>query len=346
MSDVARAAGVSKNAVSLALRSDPSIPAQTRDRIRAHAVRIGYTCNPVVAHLMSELRRSESGQVSRTIALLNAYPLRDAFRRHPTLPALVEGCLRRAREQGYGVDEFWLHEPGLTGPALDRMLATRGIRAAVVIGLMRENRLPPGFESTWRNHVCVVAGIRTRDPELPFCAPDHHRVVLRALEEIRIRGYRRPALVLDPRIDYLVEGRLEGAFWIGQRMFPAKNRIAPFRCAADSSNSPELFRRWLARMYPDVILSIIGGVERWILEAGLRIPQDIGLVTLERRPDLPHQSGIDQCNEITGEAAVDLAIAQLHRGEIGPPRSPRSSLIEGVWVEGRTLRTLPKPAST
>jgi LacI family transcriptional regulator len=39
-----------------------------------------------------------------------------------------------------------------------------------------------------------------------------------------------------------------------------------------------------------------------------------------------------------GAAAVELLTGQLTRGELGLPADPRVVLVEGRWVEGRTLR--------
>jgi transcriptional regulator with XRE-family HTH domain len=55
MADVAKAARVSKNAVSLALRGDPQISESTRRRIEEAAKKLGYRRNPVVGELMARL---------------------------------------------------------------------------------------------------------------------------------------------------------------------------------------------------------------------------------------------------------------------------------------------------
>ncbi|HOO92386.1 MAG TPA: helix-turn-helix domain-containing protein, partial [Opitutales bacterium] len=60
MADIAREAGVSRNAVSLALRNDPQIAPATRERIHAIADRLGYQRNPAVGTLMSQMRRRSS----------------------------------------------------------------------------------------------------------------------------------------------------------------------------------------------------------------------------------------------------------------------------------------------
>ena len=56
--EIAKAAGVSPAAVSLALRNHPSIPETTRARIREVAESLGYQPNPRVAELMGHIRRN------------------------------------------------------------------------------------------------------------------------------------------------------------------------------------------------------------------------------------------------------------------------------------------------
>lgn len=56
---VATALGVSRSTVSLALRDDPRIATATRKQVHATAERLGYSPNPLIATLMSTLRRKE-----------------------------------------------------------------------------------------------------------------------------------------------------------------------------------------------------------------------------------------------------------------------------------------------
>lgn len=78
MTDIAKAAGVSKNTVSLALRGSPKVSAVTRRRIEKAAKSLGYRPNPTVAHLMAELRQNRSQGYQSTLAIINAHEHKDA----------------------------------------------------------------------------------------------------------------------------------------------------------------------------------------------------------------------------------------------------------------------------
>jgi len=338
MADVARRAGVSKNTVSLALRNDSQIPPATRTRIAKIARQLGYRKNPTVSHLMAELRGSRSPAFQAPLAILNAHTDPQAFRTHPTIPSYVEGCRRRAKELGYSLDPFWLHDPELDGKRLNRILRARGIRAVLVVGLMRENRLPERFLPTWREFPCVVTGVRTEEPTLSFACTDHHALAHSAFEHALRLGYHRPALVLDHVIDRLVEGRFTAGTFIAQQRLPVSQRTRPFFLVTEARQNPALFRRWMEREKPDLILTLYNVVKTWLDDLGLRVPRDLGLIQLEWRRDRPEWAGMNQHNDLVGEAAVDMAVGMIHRAEMGIPAFPRATLIGSTWTEGKTVQ--------
>ena len=55
---------------------------------------------------------------------------------------------------------------------------------------------------------------------------------------------------------------------------------------------------------------------------------------MERRRGSENWAGMDQHNDLTGEAAVDMLVGMLHNNEIGRPASPRATLISGSWSPG------------
>jgi len=334
MSEIAKFAGVSKNTVSLALRHNPQIPEATRARIRKIAQRLGYRKNPTVAHLMVQLRANRSPRHQATLALINANLDSRAFTRHPTVPVYVEGCRRRAAEVGYSLDEFWLHDPVLDGPRLNRILRARNIRGAVIVGLMNENRLPSRFLATWKTVPCVVTGVRTQDPALPFACVDHHMLTLKATEQAFKLGYCRPALVLDARIDRLVDGRFTAGMLVAQQQRPKDQQTRPFYFVPEAPESPARFRHWLDREKPDAILTLYHIVRRWLEDAGLRVPHDVALIQMERRRS--DWAGMDQHNDLIGSAAVDMLIGMIHHNQAKLPCFPQATLIDSTWVHGKT----------
>ncbi len=338
MSQVAAAAGVSKNCVSLALRHEPRIPEATRVRILGVAERLGYVKNPVVAHLMTELRKAKAATYRRTFALLNAHRDAKALHEHPTVRVWADGCRRRAAELGYRFDEFWLNDPQLNAERLGRILDARGIRGAIVLGQFGERKLPEKFEALWREQACVVAGVRTEEPTLPFCSVDHHEMVMESFRRVRALGYRRPGLVLAERIDELVGGRYSSAMSLAQRALPEKNRVSWFSRHPKSPEGASELSRWMREQKPDVLFTVHSELRDVLLGCGYVVPQDVGLVSLEWCDAAADWAGIDQHNDQAGEAAVEMLVGMVHGNVVGVPKVHRAMMLSGTWREGRTLR--------
>jgi DNA-binding LacI/PurR family transcriptional regulator len=343
LNDIARALGYSKNTISLGLRGNPQIPAATAERIKATADRLGYRPNAIVSQLMAQLRSARTSRLQAKLALVNANLDPAAFRKHPTIPIYVEGCETRAASLGYDFDRFWLHDPELTSDRWLRILNARGIKGLILVGLMDTNHLPDALESVWRKLPCVVTGVRTRDPALSYCCVDHYNLALDAFERAHAFGYRRPALVLDDVIDALVERRFSAGYIMGQRRLPRAQQIPVFGDVSGPGRS-DMFRSWLERHRPDVVFTLYNSVVGWLKSAGMRIPEDIGVIQLEWRSSRPDIAGMNQHNLVTGEAAVDMVVSQIHNNETGVQDFPRATLIGASWVDGSTVRRQRSPA--
>ncbi|MEK0445969.1 MAG: hypothetical protein RLZZ399_1290 [Verrucomicrobiota bacterium] len=339
MAQVAAQAGVSKNTVSLALRGSPRISPQTRGRVEAAARALGYQRNAAVGCMMSELRRSGSARFEATLALLNANEDRDAFRNHPTVPVYVAGARKRAAELGYGFDEFWLHDPAVSGERLASILRARGIRGALVVGLLQTKELPRRMFPLWEEFPAVVTGFRPRFPELSFAGADQYSLALMAYEKAWQLGYRRPGLVLDPVIDSLIDGRFTAGYLMGERRLRAGlDAIPPFHGIAEARRDLGCFRQWLEEVRPDVLFTLYHEVERWLQACGMRVPEDVGLIQYEWRMQRPHWAGMDQRNDLVGQAAVDLVVSMVHHGHRGVPERSMATLVTSQWVMGQTVR--------
>jgi LacI family transcriptional regulator len=337
LSDIARALGYSKNTISLGLRGSPQIPAATRERIKQAADRLGYRPNAVVSQLMAQLRSARTSRLQATLALVNANLDRHAFNDHPTVPIYVKGCESRAAGLGYDLDRFWLHDPDLTAERWLRILATRGIKGIVLVGLMDTNHLPARLAPVWERLPCIVTGVRTRDPALSYCCVDHYNLVLIAFERALALGYRRPGLVLDNVIDELVERRFSAGYITGERTLPKTQQIPVFG-DVNGPKRAEMFRAWLARHRPDVVLTLYNSVIGWLEADGRQIPDDIGVIQLEWRASRPEIAGMNQHNRVTGEAAVDMVVSQIHHNEPGVQEFPRATLIGATWVDGTSVK--------
>lgn len=340
MSELAKAAGVSKMTVSLALRGHAKISPATRDRIRALAEKMGYRPNPLVQTLMANLRSTRPAQYHSTIAWITAFPTRDGWCKHWVHNLYHRGAEARAAALGYKIETFWALAPRMTGAALSRMLRARGIRGLVIppVGT-------PGtrLDIDWTHFSCATIGYSFTEPRLHRAAANLHEGMSRALAECARRGLRRVGFSIPADTDARVNHSWMAAYLAWQQFIPAKDRIPVLISSGPLQNH---LPAWLKKHRPEVVISPNTEFISWLPELGKKVPDDIGLITLSRPESKAAASritGIGQNDASIGEAAVDLVVSQLQHNDTGLPAHPRVMLIDGVWNEGETLRPAPGP---
>jgi LacI family transcriptional regulator len=342
MHEIAERAGVGKATVSLALRDDPRLRPETRRRIQKLAAKMGYRTNATVANLMAQLRASRSPKYHATLGLLNASSDPKTLTGAGASREWVTGCHERAGQLGYGLEPFWLHEPGITPARLAGILESRNIRGLIISALLDRSGLPDRFDLIWQQFACVVVGLRPVWPPLHFSTNDQFSTAFRAVQRLWENGYRRMGLVLSPELDAMVDRRFSAGFWAGHEALGGRERLPvfPFHETRETS-----FRAWYAEYRPDVILCIHEEVKTWLEEMQIDVPAQVGLAHLDRHDELPGWSGMHQNNALVGAAAVDMLVGQLHRNEIGLPDSPQASFTQSTWVDGPTTASNPPRAA-
>ncbi len=334
MQTVATAAGVGKATVSLALRDDPRLRAATRKRIQRIAKKLGYRPNATVASLMAQLRVSRTPKYQATLGLLNASKYPDALTGLHTFRDWITGVTRRAEQLGYGIDEFWLHDPSIPPSRLARILESRGIRGLVVAAILDRGALPAAFKELSTKFASVAVGLRTTAPALHFSCNDQYFTALEAVQQVIKLGYQRPGLVMSRELDAEIDCRFTAGFWVGQQALPPAQRLTRF---AFEDYSDRTFRKWIETQKPDAIVCIHGEVQHWLEKMELGVPDDIALVHLDLTDELPGWAGMHQNNELVGMAAIDILVGQLHRNESGIPDFPKCVQIQSTWVPGATI---------
>jgi DNA-binding LacI/PurR family transcriptional regulator len=331
---LAKLAGVSKATISLALRDHPRIRPAERARIQRIAAQAGYRPNALVANLLAQLRVSKTSGYRSTLGLVCVTKNRVLLEVVPTFREWIAGCHARARELGYGIDPFWLHEPGLSAARMIQILDARNIRGLIIVGVLERAVLPPKFDSVWERSAAVVLGARPGRSNLPFVANDQFSTAVRAVEELLALGYRRPGLCLNQGLDETVDNRFGAGFWGAQSKLPIKQRVPVFRYELKAEKR---FRLWIKRYRPDAIITAHAPVEQWIESMGLNTPRDIGLVHLDKSSE-ENWAGMKQNNAQIGSAAIDMLIGQLHRNELGVPLLHQSILIGSTWEPGPSVQ--------
>src|SRR4029077_7484412 len=111
MAEIAQELGMASSTVSRALRGDPRISAEMRQRVETLAKNTGYRPNPLVSALMASRRRRGAGEVD-VIALVTNYGGRESWRAKDVCRWEYEGIIARATALGFRVEIFPFAEYG------------------------------------------------------------------------------------------------------------------------------------------------------------------------------------------------------------------------------------------
>ena len=331
---LAQLAGVSKTTVSLALRDHPRIRLEVRQHIQRVAAEAGYRRNALVANLLAQLRSSRTSVYQSTLGLLCVAEDPSELETVPTFRSWIDGCRTRASEQGYGLDQFWLHEPGMTPARLIKILDARNIRGLAVVGFYAGEEISKKFDPIWRRFAVVALGTRPTWPVIHFVANDQYVTTFRSVRVLTELGYRRLGLCLGSHVDDIVENKFTAAFCAAQKRLSLEQTVPVFDL---QPGTRKRFAAWLEHYRPAVILTIHAEVKEWVNSLGLRVPEDIGLVQLDKSDETNDWTGMQQNSELVGRSAIDMLIGQLHRNESGLPPFQKSMLINSTWSAGATL---------
>jgi len=331
LKDVAAQAGVSASTVCRALGSSPKIPDCTRARIRKIATSLGYRPDPLLSALAKQRHGGTAGSDIRTIAYITNFPTSDFWHGHTFYDPVFKGAQAHAARHGYKLEHFWLGEPGMTPHRLGRILTNRGIQAVCIAPtpIARSH-----MEFDWDRFSGVTLGYSLQKPDLHRTAPHHFHGILTATQKLHALGYERIGLCIfagsSKRVDDLW---LAGALLAEQTHPGLTLKVFLF----DNSSAQQI-SAWAKNNHFDVIISDNADVMTELQRHGISVPGDIDYATLNWTPTETRIAGIDQRPAAIGAGAVDLVIAQLNRGERGIPLLPATTLIEGTWINGPSIR--------
>lgn len=350
--EVAARAGVSRTAVSMALRNHPRVSQETKKRISVIAAEMGYRPDPVVNSLMTRLRVSRRSRGKETIAYLTFWdggPF--GWKNNINESRYFNGALARAEQLGYTLEHFWAKEPGVSSARLSKILYTRAIRGVIL------SPLPGGPGSVsldWDKFAVAALGTTVVLPRLHRATHDYFQGMTLALKTLRSRGIRRIGFANASIFDLRVGHGWLSAFLTFQFEISPRERIPPFLVKgweqdrfAERLRTGELrkedvqnrdgYLRWLERWRPDGVVSNTDHPFIFAREHGIKIAKDMAFAQLHRLRSNDPWAGIERRPEVIGAAATDLVVAQLLGNESGLPDAPRTITIEGVWGEGPSV---------
>jgi DNA-binding LacI/PurR family transcriptional regulator len=319
LASVAARAGVSSSTASLAFADSPRVAPETRERVLAAALELGYAGPDPLA---ASLRRGRSGVVGALVRERLLYAFRD-----PVAVQMLDGMTEVLGPHGVGL----LLLAGDTGPP-EQQLSRIPLDAAVfaTCGLEED----PALDLLRRRGVPVVAVEGPEVPGIPLVDIDDRAGTAELAGRLRELGHRRvTVLTLPLRLDG-TRGPI-GPDRMGRGHFRNVRRrlagvtdvfgeVPAYETASNSVDEGEAAGRVLldvpARRRPTAVMAqsdvLAAGVLRAAAELGLRVPEDLSVTGFDGA-DLPWLrpallTTVVQPTEEKGRSAARAVVSLLH----------------------------------
>jgi LacI family transcriptional regulator len=330
---IAQELGLSVATVSEALRGNPRVNPQTRERVRAAAAKAGYNLNPLLGAALSAVRRQKHLHYRGCLALIEAAGEVCADNRvfHREI---VTGAQQRAAELGFTTELFLVGEtPGaVTASRLQQVLAARGIAGMVLLPRGDAGELG-GFD--FSAFSAVQMDNSASQPRLHSVVPDHYAGVIQAFERLHALGYERIGLCVEQGADDRVLNKWSAGYFAFVRKWLSAGSVKP---ALVPQITPKKLRAWYLEQRPDVVVTNLPVVAEWLAMLGAGVPDEAGVFVLNHTEAGGALAGLDLQPRLLGATAIDLVVAQMHRYERGLPTYPRTTTLAAQWSWGASLR--------
>ncbi len=322
MKDIAQRCGVSVATVSKALNAQPDIGKETRQRICTIAAEMGYMTNAAARAL----------KTNRTynLGVLFVDERRSGLG-HEYFSAMLESFKVEAEAHGYDIT-FINHNVGGKRTSYLQHCLYRGVDG-VVIACVDFN--DPMVRELVESSIPLVTIDRVFDNRLAVIS-DNVNGVSALVRYVHSLGHRKIAF-LHGEMTSVTKNRLVGFYRTCEELgirVPEEYVIEcvyhdPDRCAEATRKLLELPDRPTCILFPDDF-SYIGGMNV-LLEAGLRIPEDISVVGY----DGIHLAQVMRLTTYSQNAAGlgKTAAAQL----ISLIERPKTTVVDRILVEGKLL---------
>jgi DNA-binding LacI/PurR family transcriptional regulator len=334
--DVAKAAGVSPSTASYALRDYDRLSADTIQRVKAAAKKLGYVPSPVMQALAEHRWRQQSKNRKgfTTLALVHSYR-RSEWPGGPNRQHLLQALQQRAQDMGFKLEIFDAGRTPASQKHLSRILYNRGILGVFIAPFLHGEAGSVTVELDWQ-HFCPISVVNEQ-PNVTFHAVMPSWVKNRSilLSKLSEKCVKRVGTFVTRVVDEWHGG-------LAHTMTPHFNIIGnlpedwiPPQIAEGYDKAH--FLKWFQTYQPEVVLTNIEWVPTWLREIGYRVPEEKGVIFIDNTQQI-ERSGIDILPVQIAHTALELMQQLLRANSKGIPRHPYRITVPGRWNEGQSCK--------
>ncbi|ABV93015.1 transcriptional regulator [Dinoroseobacter shibae DFL 12 = DSM 16493] len=328
LKEVAERAGVSRSAVSRTFTEGASVSPKTRRKVEKAAVELGYRPNALASSLTTG-RTKLIGLISNNF-------------RNPLFLEVFDLFTRLLQERGLRPLLVNLSDENDPENSIS-MLRQYSVDGVIVAS----STLPPSFSKAFRDAGIPVVhsfGRFASAPHVHVVGIDNIECGRMAARTLLARGYHKIGFMGGPREATSTIDRREGFHQVVARrngIEVSESFAAAYSFDAGKTEMSRLLQHGPAEAYfcGDDVLSI--GALAAIEAAGLRVPQDVGIIGLNDM-EMAGWSNLDlttirQPVQQIISSSIELVVAMLEE----PDRYPEARLFACEVIERGTLRPVP-----
>ncbi|WP_309396060.1 LacI family DNA-binding transcriptional regulator [Cerasicoccus maritimus] len=333
--DVAKEAGVSLATVSRALRDDPSTAEKTRKHVQGVAEKLGYRPDPALQVLIERRWRGRRADEGLNLCFLYNSESADA----PVAARQFKRFKASSKALGYTLIPIDMSEFANVQKLIYR-LESQGV-SGIVFALLSSTSYD--ISELCQRFAAVSINVSQVQPNCPIITHDEFRSIEKVWKQLTSLGYKRFGVIFEEYPDSFSMDQRLGAVYCRQRFVkPAENRIPIFIYEKNNPEEIEKLRVWLDKYQPDVLLGDTHH-EVEILDAiGVRVPDDVAFASVNMwDPSLiGNIAGYFRDNVVLFERGLQLLNMMVRSGATGASQGQLMEMVNGVWIDGRTLPAL------
>ncbi|MDA1067897.1 MAG: LacI family DNA-binding transcriptional regulator [Verrucomicrobia bacterium] len=336
LKDIAEKAGLSVAAVSMALKNHRSLPATTIKRVQNLAESMGYAPDPALSALAAHRSRLRVHKDFSVIGLVSNWSREDAWTNLPSGKAVVEGAKARALELGFTIQHMWCNSKNLSANRFDQILKARGIRGLILAPL---HNYDDRIELDWNQYSVVTLEKPLHYSHFHHVVQNHYSDLILCWKKLKERNYKRIGLIVRDHLSSRWGYQWESAHHLVQSSTTTQEKTIPTLQLKDENQEDhvDLVRSWLKLFKPDAVISRCDCFFEAAEGLGLKIPNNIGYVSLNVTDDVEGATGIHQHRDIMGATAIDVLNSLLQRNFRGEHQVSVGTQVDGSWIDGKTL---------
>lgn len=299
-------------AEALKYRPDPMLSALSFYRASGDAAK----AQPTIAYIM----RSRQGH------LFNTFFADDQF---------LRGARRACERMGYRLVVLHVGSTPAEGTRLSRIIRSRGIGGVIIASLATSLRELP---LEWDCFCALCIESQHLGLSLHTVGNNQSAVTRTAIRRMLELGYSRIGLAVGEMEEASLGKPFTAGYLVEAHGTRRLKRVPPLllRDGEPARNAARL-GAWVRRHHIDAVLSNWSSAPDLLRSAGLRIPQDLGIATLDHDPRRGAVAGIRQSHELVGERAIEGLALLIKTNQRGLVSLPNITLVDGIWCDGPDL---------